>query len=204
MHHRPSPSPSTPTRCPAWPRTRAQHCPRAFYELRESRPPNRERDRGNGIDTMAADNPIHKRRVNSGLTPLPGPIPISRLVVPDQSLLLDDDTLVGAYRTDLCLHQDRSATTITTYVQHLGAFRRWLVDHYPDTALPEVQGVHVKAFLLAEAGSGHRPRHPVLSPLRAALLLRVSALRGSHHHQPDGQDQGPRCPQAAHRGLQRR
>ncbi len=103
---------------------------------------------------MAAENPIHKRRGNPGLTPVPGPVPISRLVLPDQASLLDDDTLVGAYRTDLCLHQDRSTTTITTYAQHLGAFRRWLADHYPDTALPEVQGMHVKGYLLAEAGRG--------------------------------------------------
>ena len=118
---------------------------------------------------MAAENPINKRRVNPGLTPLPGPIPISRLVVPDQSSLLDDDTLVGAYRTDLCLHQDRSATTITTYVQHLGAFRRWLADHYADTALPEVQGMHVKAYLLAEAGRGIAPatRSSALFALRS-------------------------------------
>ena len=53
-------------------------------------------------------------------------------------------------------------------------------------------------------GTGHRPRHPVLGPFRAALVLRVPALRGSHRHQPDGQDQGPRCPQAAHRDLHRR
>ena len=45
---------------------------------------------------------------------------------------------MGAYRTDLCLHQDRSATTITTYVQHLEAFRLWLADQYPDMSLPEV------------------------------------------------------------------
>jgi hypothetical protein len=63
---------------------------------------------------MAAENPIHKRQAKPGLAPLSGPAPITRLVPPDQSSLLDDDTLVGAYRTDLCLHQDRSATTITT------------------------------------------------------------------------------------------
>jgi len=76
---------------------------------------------------------------------------------------------VGAYRTDLCLHQDRSATTITTYVQHLGAFRRWLADEYPDTALPEVQGMHVKPFLLAEAARGIAPatRNSALFALRS-------------------------------------
>ena len=73
---------------------------------------------------------------------------------PCKSTSLDDDPLAGAYRTDLCLHQDRSATTSTTHVQHLGAFRRWLADHHPDTALPKVQGVHIKAFLMAEAGRG--------------------------------------------------
>jgi len=46
---------------------------------------------------------------------------------------------------------------VTTYVQHLGAFRRWLADQYPDTALPEVQGVHIKAYMLAEAGRGIAP-----------------------------------------------
>ena len=64
---------------------------------------------------------------------------------------------MGAYRTDLCLHQDRSAKTITTYVQHLAAFRRWLADEYPDTSLPEIQGAHVKAYLLAEAARGIAP-----------------------------------------------
>ncbi len=52
---------------------------------------------------------------------------------------------------------DRSATTITTYGQHLGTFRRWLGDEYPDTVLPEVQGMDVKAFLLAEAARGIAP-----------------------------------------------
>ena len=118
---------------------------------------------------MAAENPINKRRVNPGLTPLPGPVPISRLVLPDQNSLLEDDTLVGAYRTDLCLHQDRSATTIATYGRHLAAFRRWLADEYPDTSLPEVRGVHVKAYLLAEAGRGIAPatRSSALFALRS-------------------------------------
>ena len=82
---------------------------------------------------MAAENPINKRRVNPGLTLCPVPSPSAAWFSPTRDSLLDDDTLVGAYRTDLCLHQDRSATTIATYVHHLGAFRRWLADHYPDT-----------------------------------------------------------------------
>ena len=64
---------------------------------------------------------------------------------------------MGAYRTDLCLHQDPSVTTIATYGHHIGVFRLWLADHYPDTALPEVQGIHVKAYLLSEAGRGIAP-----------------------------------------------
>lgn len=118
---------------------------------------------------MAAENPIHKRPANSGLTPLPGPVPIRGLGIPDQSSLLDDETLVSAYRTDLCLHQDRSARTVTTYVQHLAAFRRWLADGHPNLALPEVQGVHVKAYLLAEAARGIAPatRSSALFALRS-------------------------------------
>ena len=70
---------------------------------------------------------------------------------------LDDDTLVGAYRTDLRLHQERSATTEATYTSHLGMFRAYLADKYPGLTLPGVQTVHVKAYLLAEAARGIAP-----------------------------------------------
>ena len=95
--------------------------------------------------------------MNPGRTPLPSPVPIRGLGRGDESSLLDDDTLVAAYRTDLCLHQDRSPRTVTTYGQALTAFRRWLAGVYPDLALPEVQGMHVKAYLLAEAARGIAP-----------------------------------------------
>ncbi len=82
---------------------------------------------------------------------------------------LDDDTLVGAYRTDLRLHQDRSPTTCVTYDQNLEAFRRWLTNEHPYVSLPDVQGAHIKAFVLAEAARGIAPstRSTVLFSLRS-------------------------------------
>ncbi len=68
-----------------------------------------------------------------------------------------DDTLVGASRTDLRLRQDRSATTEATYTSHLGTFRTYLADQFPDLTLPDVQAVHVKAHLLALAARGIAP-----------------------------------------------
>jgi integrase/recombinase XerD len=71
--------------------------------------------------------------------------------------VLDDDTLLGSYRTDLRLRQDRSATTEVTYTFHLEAFRGYLAAAHPDMTLSEVQTVHVKAYLLAEAARGIAP-----------------------------------------------
>ena len=91
---------------------------------------------------------------------------------------LDDDTLVGAYWTDLRLHQDRPATTEATYTSHLGTFREYLAEQYPDMTLPDVQAVHVKAYLLALAARGIAPATRSATLFVAALLLRVPAFRG--------------------------
>ena len=82
---------------------------------------------------------------------------------------LDDDTLVGAYQSDLHLNQDCSAATVRTYGQHLEAFRRWITDQYPSTSLPDVQAAHVKTFLLGEAARGIAPttRSTALFALRS-------------------------------------
>jgi site-specific recombinase XerD len=112
----------------------------------------------------------------------------------DELPALEDDTLVGAYRTDLRLHQDRSATTEVTYTFHLGAFRGYLADKHPDLALPDVQSVHVRAFLHAEAARGIAPttrasalfalrsfyeylRSEDLFPLNPTLGLKVPGAR---------------------------
>ena len=87
----------------------------------------------------------------------------------DQNSILDDDTLVAAYRTDLRLHQERSATTEATYTSHIGTFRAHLADQYPELTLPEVQPIHVKAYLLALAARGIAPatRSSTLYALRS-------------------------------------
>ena len=75
----------------------------------------------------------------------------------DQNSILDDDTLVAAYRTDLRLHQDRSATTKSTYMSHIELIPRHLADQYPNLTLPVVQPVHVKAHPLALAARAIAP-----------------------------------------------
>ena len=86
-----------------------------------------------------------------------------------QNAGLDDDTLVGAYKTDMRLHQDRSENTTITYESHLGTFRRWLEGAHPDVPLPDVLAYHVKAFLLAQAARGIAPgtRSTILWALRS-------------------------------------
>jgi hypothetical protein len=61
----------------------------------------------------------------------------------------------------------------------------------------------VNDYLLAPAPRD-RSRHPVLGPFALRSFYEYLRSAGSHRHQPDGQDQGPRCPQAAHRGIHRR
>jgi site-specific recombinase XerD len=84
-----------------------------------------------------------------------------------------DDTLVGAHGTDLRLHRYRSATTEATYTSHLGTFRTYLADQFPDLTLPDVHAVHVKAYLLALAARGIAPA------TRSSALF---ALRSFYEH----------------------
>jgi site-specific recombinase XerC len=106
---------------------------------------------------MAAEFPIHKRRVNPGLSPLPGPVPISRLVLPDHNPLLDDATLVGTFGLIPVSTRTARPPLSPPTVSTSGPFVAGWVTSTPTRRCPRCKGMHVKAFLLAEAARGIAP-----------------------------------------------
>ncbi|MGD0255200.1 MAG: tyrosine-type recombinase/integrase [Acidimicrobiales bacterium] len=117
---------------------------------------------------MAVRKPNRKSRVAPGLALAQGLVltgsperkgaaPVIVDINRRERPVLDDASLLTAYETHLRLHENRSETTTTTYRAHLRAFSRYIASEYPKLSLPEVQAVHVKTFLLAEAARGIEP-----------------------------------------------
>ena len=94
---------------------------------------------------MAARN--RKSQVATGLAPVQGPVPTSRL----RYKVADEDALLDAYEAHLRLLEGRSQATVDTYTSHVKGFRRWLAETHPSVELSDVTKLHVRGFLLHEA-----------------------------------------------------
>ena len=100
---------------------------------------------------MATRN--RKSQIATGLAPVQGPVPTSRL----RYKVADEVALLDAYEAHLRLLEGRSQATVDTYTSHVKGFRRWLAETHPSVTLGDVTKLQVRAFLLQEANRGLKP-----------------------------------------------
>ncbi|MGO9582710.1 MAG: tyrosine-type recombinase/integrase [Acidimicrobiales bacterium] len=94
-----------------------------------------------------------KSRIATGLAPVPGPVPTSRV----RYKVLDEAALLVAYESHLRLLEDRQKATVETYTSHVKGFCSWLAETHPSVMLRDVTKLQVRAFLLHEANRGLKP-----------------------------------------------